>query len=399
MKKYRYYIYCLQIIFISACDNEYQGHKHEVIAWDNEMAFDQVDEIAFPTDTNITNRGLAVQLFTVKTTNGVFQEGREYLSYYNNPGNNVVFYDYVLRKVVHVTQLLTEGPNSVGTNTNYIHVLNDSIILVTSPVDEIIYFVNFNGEVIDKFSATLYDYPNGQILLTGKLDLNQFDGKLYTPLVSGLLAPQDLEKAVRQGLLKGTTVKIDLITKELTVLGEYSESYFKGIYSRYEYRPYQTIDSKGKLLYSFPIDEFIYELDGRKHYAGSKYFQNSIPITSSGKFTDNSDLEYEYHRLQNSFDILKYDTFEKMYYRVVNLAKTPDELNLREPLYSRYKNKSIILLDSNLVKVGETLLPEYSYSEQLTFVNKKGFHMINFKKTFDVEDSIFFGVFKPKKIQ
>jgi hypothetical protein len=81
----------------------------------------------------------------------------------------------------------------------------------------------------------------------------------------------------------------------------------------------------------------------------------------------------------------------------VNLAKTIEELDLPEPLYSRYKNKSIIVLDSNLVKIGETLLPEYTYSEQLTFSNKYGFHMVNFKKTFEVEDSIFFGVFKPMR--
>jgi hypothetical protein len=386
------------VIFATACENmKYFGHKHELQEWERKVDFDQVDEIAFPTDSSVTNRGLALQSFIAQESYGVFQKGREYLSYYNNPGNNIVFYDYDLRKVVHRTQLLSQGPHSVGSNTNYIHVLKDDLVLVTSPVDEMIYLVNFSGEVIEKFSSALLDFPNGQILLTNKLVLNQFDNHLFVPLVSGLLAPQDISKAINQGHFEGTTVKIDLETKKLSILGEYSDSYTQGIYSRYEYKPYQTLDSNGQLFYSFPIDEFIYDVNGNEYYAGSDYFKNSVPITNSGKFKDNSDLEYEYHRLQNSFDIIRYDPFEKVFYRVVNLAKTIEELDLPEPLYSRYKNKSIIVLDSNLVKIGETLLPEYTYSEQLTFSNKYGFHMVNFKKTFEVEDSIFFGVFKPMR--
>lgn len=119
------------------------------------------------------------------------------------------------------------------------------------------------------------------------------------------------------------------------------------------------------IVISFMADHWLttydtYSGSERKFYAGSKYFNEIRSMNYPSNFLSfaNEYKVYEYYCREGSYCSIKYDPYRKVYYRVAELPLTQINWNQsRTP----QKQKSIILLDSAFVKIGEVLFSTEKY--------------------------------------
>ncbi|MCC5946738.1 MAG: DUF4221 family protein [Bernardetiaceae bacterium] len=134
----------------------------------------------------------------------------------------------------------------------------------------------------------------------------------------------------------------------------------------------QTIDNNS-IVFSYGMDEHIYvnDLEGnpsQSYYAGSQYFDN----ISEEWTPDRKDIFY----LENPAyrDIIP-DKYREVYYRLAyqGLPSGTDENGnpLNFTYYYKKKPASVIILDKNFNKIGETKLPKEIYAHNY-FVTEEG---------------------------
>ena len=137
--------------------------------------------------------------------------------------------------------------------------------------------------------------------------------------------------------------------------------------------PSRTMNLSGELIYSFGIDPHIYRLnqngDVQKYLARSDYLSGRTnPLEKNASFEK---LD-EHFMNENYYGNIIYDKYRNVYYRYAGLKMNPRNADgsIRS---SRMKPFSIIILNSEFKKVGETLLePIEEFFIRDWFVTKEG---------------------------
>lgn len=305
-----------------------------------------------------------------------FQEANtSYLVFLNHKEDEIQFYDLEKRKLSHRVGLQADGPIGVNKSIFSFQIVSLDSIYVTA-FDRKLYLINRLGKVLNSI-----DYINQNVgMPVGTINLSS---SLYNNLVFrnnkivAFTGPVGDITSFDQAYLDHQYVELSMDPQgvEFEMLPmTYPKDYVKdGIKSFEVSREY--VDNK--FIYSFSADHNLYVTSDfkiiNKKFAASEYFKE---IQSLPKDMDIS--KYKEHLIDNfSYRSIVYDKYRKVYYRFCNLSYEVSEGDNLDELLQNRPRQSIIILDKELNKIGETLLPEKTFKADNFFIAKEGLYLSN----------------------
>jgi hypothetical protein len=206
-----------------------------------------------------------------------------------------------------------------------------------------------------------------------------------------------------------SSLTIDLNSKKINYSSTFPEKYDEAFWGlSFKYDAGIALDQKNKkIVFNYPIDNFLYSrsLDSsqkqEKHFSNSLYFESSTPFDpDSEKYKtinfNEKNAELENHALSDSdFPGILYDDVNHVFYRIAYIRPDINEVKVG----NRLPNFSIITLDKNLVKIGEDFFDGKIYDNSMIFVTSKGLNIARKDLYEKNENYLEFEVFSPKEIQ
>jgi Domain of unknown function (DUF4221) len=277
----------------------------------------------------------------------VENRGVELLLIQSKHKNSIQFYSLESRQRIKELKFPREGSAPIRQIHGFSWINRDSIMVFDKWRSNGI-LVDSNGLLINNIvwksdeksfnHASMNRLPN--VTLNGKIYIFEF------PNIS-----LDSEQ------LFSNDVKFEYVYDIKTKKGEYLDFSWPEIYKGKSWGFYHTVPSnvKGKndfLVYSFGIDHNLQVLkpDGtiETHEARSDYFDSIDPIRR------NEDETVAFLK-RGIYAMVMYDKYRNVYYRVAGL-ETKHVLPNGKPKADIHKPYSIIILDENFNKIGETVL-------------------------------------------
>lgn len=172
---------------------------------------------------------------------------------------------------------------------------------------------------------------------------------------------------------------LDTETGDIQYANGYPPTYLKhhwGEESRtYRLPRYTVHDDKIIVSFAASHDLQIYSMDTKNYkysYAGSDEIKQIKPFSVVKDIVSNDGKVFEWYMTSPSYEGIVYDKYRDVFYRIFRLP-------MREPYTPtiRYNSKpvGVIILDSQLNYVGETVLPEDKYSPYNVFIDENGLNM------------------------
>lgn len=341
------------------------------------------EPLCLPLDSLTSPTVTCTQYYTDEKT------GKSYVCLLNALVNSIYIYDYSTRSVAYKVKLDNEGPNGIGGRIEGFYIKSFDSIFVNSRYTVSIVDTgrrksrSFN--LIKKQSNSFTSLP----LISNAEEAGIVNGDLF------FACAPDKDAFEKSSFLDNQClVKLNLTTGEYEYKYRPSDLFQKGVYGPNYAASYNCINRSDKLvLLSFQNDPllFIHSLDAgdsaRTVYAGSELFDEVAPMP---KTTRDYEGYTRFYIKSPSYGPVMYDPYRNMYYR---FALTP----LSDEDYAQrrwWKNKSIILLDSNFTKIGETAISD-SCSFLNYFITKDGLFI---SKSGQSEDSLKYMKYLPQKI-
>lgn len=303
------------------------------------------------------------------------KDGKEYLTFQNEDCNEILFYDFDTQNLQFKVTPEVSGSNGVGYILGY-HIHNLDSIFLTIPGVQEIPIINKDAEVIDKLACemTSDSIPLKQIYITSSIyqPLVIKDNKLY--IVPG---------CNRWGKENPMCISLDLESKEIH---RYPLNYprFKGADNKDKRAGVEESLSRcfnGKeFIYSFYYDEDIYitTMDQKtieRKKIKSDYV-NKIVLPDDYNYTMDLQTGFKKTCENSNYGNLLYDKYRNVYYRIAYPETEIEKgVNCMELMQYGRKVFSIIILDKDFNKIGETLFPEYQYNSRMMFIRKDGLYI------------------------
>ncbi len=379
-KKSYYLLFVLILLWESSCNNEKKTciDTYSLVAHDNSIVIKH-DSLSSPNDCKI---------FYFVT------DKKEESIYALNKLNNSIDLYSIKGDLIKRIKLEKEGPNGVGIASNFFVKSPDSIFVLAT-FQYSVSLINANGKLQRKYSYLFNDTGKerlGNGLISYGNDANQMmvkDNFLYagaSPFDDPTLR-RYYNKANASLVLNMLSGKADFLTTlPEKWLKTYDEGYaLTGIQTELS-QTYNT--EKGKCVISYNVDESIYEVDmntkNTKSYQANSCFFGEIPWYKKSKAVQHDvNDEFNYVTSQPHYSSIYYDKYRKMYLR---FAGTPNKNKKSEYDDKVWFIYSVIILNENFEKVGETKLDE-NYQSSNLFVTEKGIYIKHYKK--DDEHSYF----------
>lgn len=306
------------------------------------------------------------------------EKGCQYLSFQNSIRSEILIYEMYSGKLVKQMKVETEGDNAVigGFSGYCIQSMNQ--IFVPSLYVNTIYVMDTTAVIKQKI-----DYSKTK---TGQL-LTPFipnDKSQMTFINDSINIPLGLNMMLKEKVVENSFVSavIDTVNKNVVAL----PMKFPQLMTD---KDLHTVASSGcdysrcydgkDFIYSFHYDEFLYKANSNHHKVDK--------IVGKSKYIDRVDLfrsnNSDFKKMLKAqcehatYGNILYDKYRNVYYRFVHPSVNVDDfkgdyINL---IHSGGKNFSIIVLDKDLNRVGETLFPDYTYNPRLAFVLKDGLYI------------------------
>lgn len=313
--------------------------------------------------------------------------GDQYVCLLNSYTNTIYFYDYGDEKIRHTLSLEKAALQKAGKVQSFV-VKNLDSVYVLGGKNYALLLINRNGQLVDSRTLRVFS----EALTTRPLFIHQ--DKLYAGAhdVPGIDPFLELTDFATDNLVS----IVDLKTPTINAALSYPETYKGGTWGPYLSQYYYTFNpSTEKFVISFAADHSLYETDFTsapvKHKAASRFFTD-IP---SWKATEtDADARLQYYLSTPSYQGVIFDPYRNVYYRMALQAISAEELASSDPEKSGVKHTSIIILDHTFKKIGETLLPRFSYTETMFFVSPEGLHLGKWEVSRQDDSKLVFGVFK-----
>jgi hypothetical protein len=298
----------------------------------------------------------------------------------NRIKNSIDYYDIDNSKYLFSLKLPVEGPNAIDIR-GFSVVGHDSLLAFSKNTFRGSLLVNTKGEILKRYAFNSYHNEGitNHASYTRMPDF-YFDNKGYS-----LIVP--LRDFRDPSMFNDTflEMKVDFRAEELSFLPiGYPESYKDHTWSMSHAIPSRIMNDKHEFVYSFGIEPniYVYDIEGNlilTKYAASEMAEVIEPFDKSSP----ASKENLMYLLENTFysDIF-YDKYRKVYYRFV---KHPIK---EETIMWEDKPISIVILDENYDKIGETLLPRNLYYARDIFVSKSGLMISNnHQKNPDIDEN------------
>ena len=297
--------------------------------------------------------------------------GKEYLSFLNYSSNQVLFYDLKSCNFLFKINMPAEGPDGIVQPSGYYIKDLDNIYLTSYAYSGLIQ-VDTASHIIKRIpygkTDSGFKFLPSYVLSSHPYTIPYSIGgriHLMPPLVERF-CPADKTPLC---------VSIDTISSQFVA----SEITYSDVLSEEELAANDTRCSRvfdGKtFIYSFYVDEDIIIADKdhkefRRIKSASQYIKSPVEKQKQGVKGPQSNLEVA------RYGDLIYDKYRKVYYRFAYpQVELDDKINWRgKAVYGR-KKFSVIILDEQFNRLGETLFPESIYNSYVFFVNKDGLYI------------------------
>jgi hypothetical protein len=271
---------------------------------------------------------------------------------------------------------------------------NIDSIFVLNYSQQKLYLLDSNGIILKKYHIKANDNLMACPISTSRRILK---------IGNNILLPCHLNTYYTTGMKSNAMISLDLISGNRKLIVQYPEVFNKGAWvGQFKYIASSTyLAESNKLIVSFPIDPFLHTyIDGKevsKNYVGSKYTQKLLPYSSENSYQFNKNISTErrdvYLATSHNFCGLWFLPQENIFLREIFIR--PNEAEYKQN--SKITKSSLIILDKDMVKKGEYMLPDSIYETAMTFINKDGFHIAKYSDYKNNENSLTFGVFKIKQ--
>lgn len=315
---------------------------------------------------------------------------REQLLLFYKRDNKINFYDFKEKKLIKTISFSKEGPNGVGTSISGFRWISDDEIYLSSYWERKIYLVDAAGNVKKKFD----------IKDDGFLKFPVVDPNNNRPIIkagNNLILAGTLYKTLPKNKIGKPFVALNLKEGTSKLVGKYPEKIFEGDWDIKDETFFDFDESSNKFIVAFAISDsvMITDLKGNsktEHYLAKSSFLKEIkPLNPSYDYESPNADEANTYILSGTYWNIKYDKFQKVYYRFGILPRTlADFQAAKEPEFI------ISVYDENFKPLGESILPEGFYPPMAT-ITPLGLLIPNRKAYNEQDDFLSFAVLTLKK--
>lgn len=310
-----------------------------------------------------------LQFFTKEDTN--------YLAFTNEYDNSIIINNFdsgLLHKKIRFDK---EGKNGIGNLCSFY--LSDTTIYTYNYGNKTLYATDLNGSILKRKKIDLNVYnkdSNIPVLFPQTLSpIYKLNNNL---ILTGYIS---IEKEDENGENTPTTVIYNIDNDSIYLINSFPAIYHNGFWGGdLNYRSIRyTIGKNKEMVISYSIDSHIYTIDSlkcrNKYYAGSiNHKKKTNPIENNRNINtysfDKNKLINHYMKNKIYGGIL-FDKYKNVYYRIflnTNQNSSKEKFKFKKPI-------SIIILNTNFVKIGETSIPDFNYDISSCFVSPKGLHI------------------------
>jgi hypothetical protein len=365
--KFITYWYLCLLLLIFSCDystEESKQYKHSL---------DKINSLVVK-DTALAFSSLCIKEISI--------ENNDYILFHKK--DLMVFYDIAKQKITKEVKLPQQyiKPNLFGS----IFINVDSIYIIPFMVNKISSMILIDTSGLIKSTIEIKERNMGDFSFLSCLFCNDRP-IIYYDFQKMILHNQSKENANTLDYYDKKHLfffTLNLVTKEYKfVTGEYPKVY-QGNFWNVDYFIVPHIKDKNKIIISFAsspnlllrdINNNDYSEEIELH---SKYLEKVIPLDSWQDW----EAKEKYYITQAYFHQIIYDKYRDVYYRFVfHQSAYADSIKLQKRSIFE-KPFSIIILDSNLKKLGETIFPEQKYINSIFFIGRKGLYILK-KSSFE----------------
>ncbi len=372
------------ILIIVACSTNERKKKPDFQTSVKQISLVPVNTIQLEIDAETSVNNYFYDVFSVDTV--------EYLGIINRNKNALQVYSLASNKLYREITLEKQGPDAFSQLRAFTFINQDSILLFSLYAKDI-WLIDMNGKI-----KARYDFRNisgerpfslGIVFYSGLKPIFS-NGKVYLRTQSKLV---DNLTAAHFNEDNKLELKLDLRSESWEYVDiSFPELYRNNIWSSDISR---TLTNDGKIVYSFGICPYLvlYDLASKtqiKYPAQSKYVVKVMPLVNK------SEAE-RYFFETPKYGIIAYDKYRNLYYRFVK-----HHLTITDPVsgqMNQYDDASfsIVVLDGEFNKIGETKFKPSTYKMNEFFIAKDGLYISasNTKNPIVNEDMITFEIFKP----
>lgn len=301
-------------------------------------------------------------------------KNRPYFIVDNNIGNRLIFFDFNTKNRVFEVNYDRAGVNGIG-ELQGASILSLDSIIVLGTSDEDIYLSDTSGTIKHKYKVKpksgIDRTPQLRYGITNSCVASNKDIYLFT-FPPGLGWPREAE-----ALKESTIVKYNLLEEDWHFINiPYPEVYHQS--GHYTFTHFiGDIDRNGeKLIINFPASNyvFVYENGIITKFLGKSDKVENIPPPGRKMATTSEEIDTQILE-SPAYLFLSYDPYRKVYYRF--LLNAQEDISSIGDVLKMYDEKpcSIIILDENFKKIGETVLAENTYHIPDHFIGPKGLYI------------------------
>lgn len=335
----------------------------------------------------------------LKYENFQYIEDKNSILSYNSLNSEMVCYDYSSGKLIWKIDLkkIKIMPRNKGTIKPYsFHAISyDSIFFYDNVRSKVLLFDTAKNilkeyDVMSKMNS----YSKGSPVM-GE-DLAVSNDSIYISSSPGGRNTSMMESPLNKNLFLSISIKNGISNP---IIG-YPKIYRKAVWGTYSHISYSAYNpNHNKLVISFPIDHnlSVYKTTGEieLHYAGSIHVTKVNPLFFSGGNNIIKQKDEILNTLtQRSYKAILYDRYRNTYYRFVSSSIPKKEYELSQSPGYNVEPMSVIILNNDLIKVGEISLDANKYSPISMFISEEG---ICIPLKISNDDAIYFDVFSIAK--
>jgi|GEM_PF-4173867 len=385
-----FFIVFVFVIYSCKSDNDY------LHVFENKVEFNLDRKVKFPLDSLTSSSKRSIKYL-------MSDEGKEFLYSLNQNINAIEIFDIEFQKWVRRIRLPVQGPNGVGALSYILPINKDSLITLSSAQQ--LSIITSQGKVLDRFGP-FFNRETGEgayVLALGEVSPIYRQGKVYFFTTAGY--DTYIDESTSNNLSNEKNLMIlDLKSRKVEYRMKFPETYLNsnGLWGDHYYavKYHDFNPTTGDFVLSLPADQNVYVTDYNEQYkpvyAGSEHFDQIAPFYKWKNLSRlSSEDEAKDFALNPSYQNIKYDRFRDVFYRVVELPYTEEELETSSDAFIGIKRWSLVTLDSNFTKIGEKKMPENLLAGSFLII-KEGLLIYDYIENKNDEDNLNYSLFEVK---
>ena len=338
--------------------------SQDSIIFQQKIELNKIDSVFFDLDTLSTSRNNSSQVISFN--------GESYFSFLNKKNNSIYFYSLNSGKLVKKFTFPLNGIDGVGKISHYFLGSFDSVFLYSYGAAKLS-LVDSTGEVISNYNIE-GDYQ------AVRPEVNSSRPIFKVKSLLGFNSwGSEKEYYNNDKFPEKYFMFLDVHQGEKKYFISYPDVYKGAIWGVQFYQFYHDVNYKdNKLVLSFPIDNdlTIFDLETYKTYKVNSNLKKNLQVKPlsyrKGKIVPELTEEVKHQMRQDYYSLIKYDSVNSIYARVVNKRFDENYISSFSGLNSIFGDYSIIFLNSEFQFIGQIDdLKNRYYITSMFFLNGK----------------------------